>query len=56
MMAKQTITQRPFGNIDSYNRLVITRRSCLNRAFVERFAIDVKYYFFNDHLGALDIC
>jgi len=56
MMAKQTIAQWPFGNLDSYDCLVITRRSCLNRAFVGRFAIDVKYYFFNDHLGALDIC
>jgi hypothetical protein len=56
MMAKQTIAQQPFGNLDSYNHLVITTRSCLNCAFVERFAIDVKYYFFNDHMGALDIC
>jgi hypothetical protein len=55
-MDKQTITRWPFGNLDSYDRLATTRRLCLNRAFVERFATDVKYCSFNDHLGALDIC
>jgi len=54
-MDRQTITRWPFGNLDSYDHLATTRKLCLNRAFVECFVVDVKYYFFNDHLGALDI-